>query len=41
MIFRDSSAVLPILISEAASAQIADIFREDTTMIVWWGTEVE
>lgn len=41
MKFWDSSAVLPILISEPSSAGVVEIFRRDTGMIVWWGTELE
>ncbi len=41
MRFWDSSALVPLLVTEAASAQVADLLREDAGMIVWWATRLE
>ncbi|MDD5201436.1 MAG: type II toxin-antitoxin system VapC family toxin [Terrimicrobiaceae bacterium] len=41
MRFWDSSAIVPLLIEEVASAEIARLFGEDLERAVWWGTETE
>ena len=41
MKFWDSSAVVPLLVQQSASARIEAYFREDPAIIVWWGTRVE
>ncbi len=41
MRFWDSSALVPLLVTETASEQVADLLREDAGMIVWWGTRLE
>lgn len=41
MIFWDSSAVVPLLISEATTALREEQARADPAMLVWWGTAVE
>lgn len=41
MKFWDSSAILPLLVREAASDRVRDIVSEDEDMLVWWGTPVE
>jgi predicted nucleic acid-binding protein len=39
--FWDSSAVVPLLVSEASTAALNDILSADRNMHVWWATEVE
>ncbi len=41
MRFWDTSALLPLLVQEASSAQILTLYREDPHLVVWWGTPVE
>lgn len=41
MRFWDSSAIVPLLVNEAASARLAMIYSTDPEMVVWWGTEIE
>lgn len=41
MRFWDSSAVVPLLRQEAATAQVTALRSADPTLIVWWGTLVE
>jgi uncharacterized protein len=39
--FWDSSAVIPLLVSEAATAAVVVEYERDPDLIVWWATEVE
>jgi predicted nucleic acid-binding protein len=39
--FWDSSAIIPLLVREAASDSIHRLLSEDHDMLVWWGTPVE
>jgi len=41
MKFWDSSAVVPLLAEEPATAWTTDLYREDPSMCAWWGTEIE
>lgn len=41
MIFWDSSAIVPLLVNEPASDDVAAIIEADDAMIVWWATPVE
>ena len=41
MRFWDSSAIVPLLVAEAATKAMQAIAREDPVMLVWWATEVE
>jgi predicted nucleic acid-binding protein len=41
MKFWDSSAVVPLLVSEGATASVMTVAGTDPAMLVWWGTEVE
>jgi predicted nucleic acid-binding protein len=41
MKFWDSSAVVPLLVTEAASESINELFRDDPDIVVWWATAVE
>jgi predicted nucleic acid-binding protein len=39
--FWDSSALLPLLVKQPASARLQDLLRSDPAVAVWWGTPVE
>jgi predicted nucleic acid-binding protein len=39
--FWDSSAVVPLLVPEAASAPLQELYGADPVIIAWWGTEIE
>jgi predicted nucleic acid-binding protein len=41
MKFWDSSAVIPLLVTEPTTPVVRDILAQDRHMHVWWGTEVE
>ena len=41
MVFWDSSAIVPLLLTEDGSEEVRAALREDNDMIVWWGTPVE
>ena len=41
MRFWDSSAVVPLLVSEPMSSEAIAWLEEDPQMVVWWGTPVE
>lgn len=41
MKFWDTSAVVPLLVSEGSTEAIRQILTEDRQMHVWWATEVE
>lgn len=41
MKFWDSSAILPLLVSESSTPTIQAILREDPELLVWWATEIE
>ena len=41
MNFWDSSAIVPLLIAESATAQMQALARQDPDMLVWWASEVE
>lgn len=41
MRFWDSSAVVPLLVTEAMSPSIVEEFVRDPGVVVWWATEVE
>ena len=41
MRFWDSSAVIPLTVTEATTDAILAIAQEDPVMCVWWATEVE
>jgi len=41
MRFWDSSAIIPLLITEASTPTTTTEFERDPELIVWWGTEVE
>ena len=41
MRFWDSSALVPLLVTEDSSAPLEALFKDDEAVVVWWGTEVE
>lgn len=41
MRFWDSSAVVPLLVPEAATPIVQREFERDPEIVVWWGTELE
>jgi uncharacterized protein len=41
MRFWDASAVVALLVHEAATNAMISLAVEDPTMLVWWGTQVE
>jgi predicted nucleic acid-binding protein len=41
MRFWDSSAIIPLLVEEAASQRSLEAYRGDPEVVVWWATEVE
>ncbi|NLF24305.1 MAG: type II toxin-antitoxin system VapC family toxin [Deltaproteobacteria bacterium] len=41
MKFWDTSAILPLLVEESASAQVDAVFKGDASLVVWWGTSIE
>jgi len=41
MKFWDASAIVPLLITEAATTALQRVAAEDRELLVWWATEVE
>lgn len=41
MKFWDSSALVPLLIEEATSAALQQLYLQDGGAIAWWGSEIE
>lgn len=41
MKFWDSSALVPLLVSESTSGFLEDLFRYDADVVLWWATPVE
>jgi uncharacterized protein len=41
MKFWDASAIVPLLLTEAATASLQRLAAGDKEMLVWWATEVE
>ncbi len=41
MKFWDSSAIVPLLVTESSREALLDLLERDPIMIVWWGTPVE
>jgi len=39
--FWDSSAIVPLLISEPATAALLPLAAKDSAMLVWWGSPIE
>ena len=41
MKFWDASAIVPLLVAEAASRRLLALAAKDPDMLVWWGSEIE
>ena len=41
MRFWDSSAIVPLLVEQASSAGVIEVYGRDREIAVWWSTEVE
>lgn len=41
MKFWDASAIVPLLVAEAATRRLQALAAEDPEMLVWWGSEIE
>lgn len=41
MKFWDASAIVPLLVAQAASQRLRAIAARDLAMFVWWGSEIE
>ena len=41
MRFWDASAIVPLLVNEPSSRAMADLFRDDHEVAVWWTTHLE
>jgi len=39
--FWDSSALVPLLVSQSASQRMAELYRADVSIAAWWATRVE
>jgi len=39
--FWDTSALLPLILEQAATANLRAIASQDDSMVVWWGSKVE
>jgi len=39
--FWDASAIVPLLVAEAATRRLQALAARDSGMLVWWGSEVE
>jgi uncharacterized protein len=39
--FWDSSAIVPLIVTEAPRDALLDLLAQDPVMMVWWGTPVE
>ena len=41
MRFRDSSALVPLVVRQRASARMRSLYRSDAGVLSWWGASVE
>jgi predicted nucleic acid-binding protein len=41
VIFRDASAIVPLLVAERTTRHLQALAARDSDMLVWWGSEVE
>ena len=41
MIFWDTSAVIPLIVDEPTTDSLRAVLKQDSGMVVWWGTSVE
>ncbi|NIQ55186.1 MAG: PIN domain-containing protein, partial [Gammaproteobacteria bacterium] len=38
MRFWDTSAIVPLLLEQEATAEVAELLASDPEIVVWWGT---
>ena len=41
MRFWDTSAIVPLCVDEPSSAMVKAIFKEGSSLVVWWATQTE
>lgn len=41
MRFWDTSALVPLLLDQPATARVVELFDEDPEIVAWWGTPLE
>jgi len=41
MIFWDASAIVPLLVADSTTPRLQALARQDSDMLVWWGSEAE
>lgn len=41
MKYWDSSAIVPLLVEEKATALLLDLYQRDPVMLAWWGADIE
>lgn len=41
MKFWDSSALVPLLVTEDVTYRLAELYLEDGAILTWWGSEIE
>ncbi len=41
MKYWDSSAIVPLLVTEAVSTSLMRLYKSDPIILAWWGTKVE
>ena len=41
MRFWDTSAIVPLLVKENSTVAMQSLYRDDSALFVWWGTEVK
>ena len=41
MRYWDTSALVPLLVAQSASAAVRGLYRADSTVAAWWGTRLE
>jgi predicted nucleic acid-binding protein len=39
--FWDASAIVPLLVAELSTRRLQALAAKDSTMLVWWGSEIE
>jgi uncharacterized protein len=39
--FWDASAIVPLLVAEAATRSLQALAKQDSDMVAWWGSQVE
>jgi hypothetical protein len=39
--YWDSSALVPLCVSEASTPRLIELYRTDPVIVTWWGSEIE